>query len=62
VQAPVEAGQQLGELVFSPEGLPEVRVPLVAESAVGPGGFMVRVTTAATKLLDKIVNGPETTM
>ena len=62
VQAPVEAGQQLAELVFTPEGLPEVRVPLVAEVAVPRGGFMVRVTTAANVLLQQLVNGPETAM
>ena len=62
VQAPVEAGQQLAELVFTPEGLPEVRVPLVAEVAVPRGGFMVRVATAANVLLQQLVNGPETAM
>jgi D-alanyl-D-alanine carboxypeptidase (penicillin-binding protein 5/6) len=63
VEAPVEAGQPLGELVFTPEGLPEVRVPLVAESAVARGGFMVRIGTAAQMLLTRFANGrPETTM
>ena len=62
LQAPIEAGQELAELVFAPEGLPEVRIPLVAESAVARGGFMVRVTTAASLLLEQIVNGPETAM
>ena len=62
VQAPVEAGQELAELVFAPEGLPEVRVPLVAEQAVARGGFMVRVTTAANVLLKQLINGPETAM
>ena len=62
IQAPVEAGQQLAELVFSPEGLPEVRIPLVAETSVERGGFMVRVTTAANMLLEQIINGPETAM
>ena len=62
LHAPIEAGQELGELVFAPEGLPEVRVPLVAETAVARGGFMVRVTTAATMLLQQVITGPETAM
>lgn len=62
IEAPVQAGQVLGELVFSPEGLPEVRVPLVAEQAVERGGFVVRVRTAANLLFQQIVQGPETAM
>lgn len=62
VPAPVDAGQVLGELVFSPEGLPEMRIPLVAEQTVTRGGFMVRVTTAATVLLKQVIDGPENAM
>ena len=51
VQAPVTKGQQLGELVFTPEGLEEVRIPLVAENDVPAGGFMTRMTTAAMVLV-----------
>jgi D-alanyl-D-alanine carboxypeptidase (penicillin-binding protein 5/6) len=51
VQAPIIAGQQLGELVIRPEGLEEMRVPLVAEADIPEGGFVVRVTTAIRKLL-----------
>lgn len=50
VNAPIEKGQKLGELVVTPEGLPEVRVPLVAEEAVAEGGFMVRMTAVAQVL------------
>ena len=62
VAAPIEAGQVLGELVFTPEGLPEMRVPLVAEKAVARGGFMVRLTTVAQMLAERFVAGPETAM
>ncbi len=62
VEAPIQAGQPMAELVFTPEGLPEVRVPLVAESDVARGGFMVRVSTAVSLLLKEILNGPETAM
>ncbi len=51
VNAPIEKGQQLGELIVQPEGLPEVRVPLVAEEAVPEGGFMVRMTAVAQVLI-----------
>lgn len=58
VPAPVTQGQRLAELVISPEGLPEVRLPLVADRAVPKGGFVVRVTTAARLLLQRFANGP----
>lgn len=50
INAPVAEGQKLGELIIQPEGLPEVRVPLVAERAVAEGGFAVRVTGVARVL------------
>jgi D-alanyl-D-alanine carboxypeptidase (penicillin-binding protein 5/6) len=62
VKAPISAGQELAELVFTPEGLPEVRVPLVAETDVPEGGFLVRVGTAAGLLIKKFVTGAETAM
>lgn len=54
VQAPVSAGQKIAELVIRPDTLPEVRLPLVAETAVPRGGFVVRVRTAAEMLLKRI--------
>lgn len=59
VQAPVEQGQRLGELVLSREDLPEVRLPLVADRAVARGGFMVRVRTAAMLLIERFASGPD---
>jgi D-alanyl-D-alanine carboxypeptidase (penicillin-binding protein 5/6) len=56
VPAPVEAGQVLGELVIAREGLPEVRVALVAEAAVATGGFLVRVQTALSVLFDRVMS------
>ncbi len=56
--APVERGRQLGELVLKPSGLPELRVPLVADRDVAVGGFMVRVRTAAEKLFAQFIAGP----
>jgi D-alanyl-D-alanine carboxypeptidase (penicillin-binding protein 5/6) len=58
-QAPIAAGQELAELVLRPEGLPETRIPLFAETAVADGGFMARISTAAMKLLDRLNKGPQ---
>jgi D-alanyl-D-alanine carboxypeptidase (penicillin-binding protein 5/6) len=62
VHAPISKGQQLAELVFKPEGLGEIRRPLVADRAVPTGGFLVRVQTAALALFTRFVNGPEGAM
>lgn len=58
IQAPIEKGQPLAELVLSPEGLPETRIPLVAESDVADGGFMARLSTAAQQLIARLNAGP----
>ncbi len=55
ISAPIAAGQQLGELVITLEGLPETRVPLVAENAVANGGFGVKLSTAAKVILGKLL-------
>lgn len=59
IRAPIEKGQQLAELILTPEGLPETRVPLVADRGIERGGFVSRVTTASTVLLRKLNEGPE---
>ncbi|SEQ56086.1 D-alanyl-D-alanine carboxypeptidase (penicillin-binding protein 5/6) [Loktanella sp. DSM 29012] len=56
VQAPITAGQTLGELVIEFDGLPDRRVPLVADSDVARGGFMPRMRTAAQVLLGKVTS------
>ncbi|WP_251363796.1 D-alanyl-D-alanine carboxypeptidase family protein [Epibacterium ulvae] len=61
LQAPITQGDLLAELVFQPDGLPEKRLPLVAETDVPVGGFPVRVRTAAEVLIKRLLNGPETT-
>lgn len=53
VQAPVVAGQPLGELIIALDGLPEKRVPLVADADVPAGGFAARMRTAALVLWGK---------
>lgn len=46
VDAPVAAGQRLGELTIDIPGHAPVTVPLVAETAVPQGGFVTRLKTA----------------
>jgi serine-type D-Ala-D-Ala carboxypeptidase (penicillin-binding protein 5/6) len=48
--APLEAGQEVAELVLHIPDLPEARVALVTETAVARGGFMTRIRTAAEVL------------
>lgn len=47
LQAPLQAGQPVGELVVTVPGLPETRVPVLVEADVAPAGFLRRVQTAA---------------
>jgi len=49
--APIRAGDQIGELVITPHGLPEKRVALLAGSDVAPHGFADRLKSAALHLL-----------
>lgn len=53
LQAPVTAGQQVGELIITLDGLPEKRVPLVTQADVPLGGFGIRMRTAAQVLWAK---------
>ncbi|MDQ2094918.1 D-alanyl-D-alanine carboxypeptidase family protein [Rhodalgimonas zhirmunskyi] len=59
VRAPIKKGDELGELIIKPEGLEEMRVPLVADADVARGGFIVRVKTVAGILLKRLNEGPE---
>ncbi|WP_371037763.1 D-alanyl-D-alanine carboxypeptidase family protein [Rhodosalinus sp. FB01] len=54
VEAPIEKGQRLGELILRPEGLPETRIPLVADRDVARGGFLDRVQLAARLLATRL--------
>ncbi len=57
IEAPIAAGQQLGELVITLDELPEKRIPLVADADVARGGFGVRLRTAALVLWQKFGPG-----
>ena len=57
IEAPVTAGQQLAELVITAPGLEsERRVPLVAETDVAKGGFLVRMKAAFGRLSAKAID------
>ncbi|MES0861738.1 D-alanyl-D-alanine carboxypeptidase family protein [Ruegeria sp. SCPT10] len=58
INAPVAKGEQLAELVIKPEGLPEIRRPLVAAEDVPLGGFMVRMMTVGGIVLKDVINNP----
>ncbi len=58
INAPVSKGQLLAELVIQPEGLPEIRRPLVAEKDVPLGGFVVRMLTVGGIVLKEVINTP----
>ncbi|WP_299894506.1 D-alanyl-D-alanine carboxypeptidase family protein [uncultured Ruegeria sp.] len=58
INAPVKKGQQLAELVIKPEGLPEIRRPLVAAEDVAIGGFLVRMLTVGSIVLKDVINNP----
>ncbi|MBO9475791.1 D-alanyl-D-alanine carboxypeptidase [Shimia sp. R10_1] len=53
IEAPITKGQPLAELVLSPEGLPKMRIPLVAEANVPEGGFGVRLRAASSVLMSQ---------
>ncbi len=58
INAPVSKGQKLAELVIKPEGLPEIRRPLVADKDVPLGGFVVRMMTVGGIVLKDVINNP----
>ena len=54
LEAPITAGEEVGELIISVDGLPNTTVPLVATDDVPEGGFETRLRVAAQVLLEKI--------
>ena len=55
LEAPIDAGQQVAELVVPRDDLPEARLPLVAARDVSRGGFVPRLRAAAIVLARKAV-------
>ena len=53
VEAPIAAGDPIAELVVARAGMPEARLPLVAERDVARGGLVPRLRTAGMVLIDR---------
>lgn len=51
LQAPIRAGDTVGKLVVSIEGLPPVETPIVAEASVGKLGFFGRAVEGLSQLI-----------
>jgi len=56
--APVIKGTEVAEMIIQAPGLPDRRVPLVAEADVGKAGFVKRLTSAAGALYDRYLGAP----
>ncbi|PTX56336.1 D-alanyl-D-alanine carboxypeptidase (penicillin-binding protein 5/6) [Litoreibacter ponti] len=54
LEAPIQAGDKLAELIVSVPGIGDATHDLVATESVSAGGFMVRVRTAALTLLREL--------
>jgi D-alanyl-D-alanine carboxypeptidase (penicillin-binding protein 5/6) len=57
IEAPILKGDVLAELVLKVDGLPDTRIPLIAEQGISAGGFMGRIRTASRVIIRKIA-GP----
>ncbi|MEL6169778.1 MAG: D-alanyl-D-alanine carboxypeptidase family protein [Pseudomonadota bacterium] len=55
IEAPIEEGQPVAELVITREDLPDARIDLVADRDVVRGGFLPRVRSAAEVLTRTII-------
>jgi D-alanyl-D-alanine carboxypeptidase (penicillin-binding protein 5/6) len=62
IEAPIAEGRRLAELIISPEGLPETRIPLFAASTVPASGFVDRIMNVSQVLLGRMQGRPEETM
>ena len=59
IEAPIEKGQKLAELVIKRAGLPDARLPLVADRDIPRGGFLPRLRTASKILLQKAIGSAQ---
>ncbi len=58
LEAPIAKGQEIAELVIKPDGLPEIRRPLVAAESVEKGGFFVRIMTVGGIVAKDVIGNP----
>lgn len=59
ITAPFTEGQEIAELVITRPGLPESRLPLVADRTVSAGGFLPRLRSAVDVLLHRVAGQAE---
>ncbi|KNG95104.1 D-alanyl-D-alanine carboxypeptidase family protein [Pseudaestuariivita atlantica] len=59
LSAPIRRGDPVAVLLIKPQGLPEQKIPLVAEADVAHAGFMQRITTVGQVVLDRLREGNE---
>ena len=59
VEAPIELGQEVAQLVIEAPGLKPVTAPLVAAASVKKGGVLTLAAAAASLLFAKVVGGGE---
>ena len=59
IEAPIEKGQEIGEMVIKRAGLPDMHMALVADRTIARGGFLPRIRTAAKILLQKAVGSAQ---
>lgn len=57
IAAPIAQGQAIATLIMPRDGLPDLRVPLVAETAVPEAGFLRRVLTVGRLLVSRLSGG-----
>ncbi|MGJ8584943.1 MAG: D-alanyl-D-alanine carboxypeptidase family protein [Marinosulfonomonas sp.] len=55
IEAPIEKGQDVAELVITLKDLPDARIPLVSDRDVQKGGFLPRLRTATNVLMDRFL-------
>ncbi|MGR3468166.1 MAG: D-alanyl-D-alanine carboxypeptidase, partial [Shimia sp.] len=54
LEAPIAAGDRVGEMVITHPAFAETRLPLIATEDIARGGFMPRVRAAANALLRQV--------
>lgn len=62
LEAPIEEGAEVAELVVTARDMPEKRIPLVADRTITRGGFLPRVRASANVLFDKAMGQVQTLM
>ncbi len=57
LEAPIAKGTQVAELIVHVPDLPDARIPLVAETDIAKGGFLKRLSAAASVLRARYLDG-----